>query len=362
MAVEFPLRTTVVSMITVASMASAVFVWQRVPEQVELVNPSVVAVWEPLKASTERLEFRLDAAVQEGMPSVVRSAGGPTGQVVTRSPVTVGAEVHSGDEIARVGKTPVVAVHTPEPFFRSLVKGDRGPDVTMLQNLLVAARFLGPTVVKGTFDARTERAVTAWNLATFGEKRPSFDRSSVVWLPTPSIVAAKVDLAVGTLWPADGLPLITSAAPIASLRVKRAPSGATATAVEIGIPHGSEVTWLAPARTDSDRLVLDGPFPPALTAAIHARTTDGALVVQARSAQTREVYRVPTSAVVVSDDGTTCALVKGQDGVPREMAVDTVQSTPGFLWLSRESLPGEHYELAVNHAAMVLADNEVPRC
>ena len=72
--------------------------------------------------------------------------------VVTKLPVAAGAQVENGTLVAEVSGRPLIALTGSFPAYRDLAEGDKGPDVTQLQNAL-KARYRTP--VTGVFDART---------------------------------------------------------------------------------------------------------------------------------------------------------------------------------------------------------------
>jgi hypothetical protein len=72
--------------------------------------------------------------------------------VVTKLPVAAGAQVDNGTLVAEVSGRPLIALTGSFPAYRDLGEGDKGPDVTQLQNAL-KARYRTP--VTGVFDQRT---------------------------------------------------------------------------------------------------------------------------------------------------------------------------------------------------------------
>ena len=81
--------------------------------------------------------------------------------VVTDTVAAPGEPILSGSVLFRVDERPVVAVSGQVPWFRALTGGERGRDVTQLQQMLIAAGHLRGGA-SGRFDAATARGVRAW--------------------------------------------------------------------------------------------------------------------------------------------------------------------------------------------------------
>ncbi|WP_160158444.1 peptidoglycan-binding protein [Cellulomonas sp. SLBN-39] len=68
----------------------------------------------------------------------------------------------TGDRLFTVDMRPVVVAAGQIPMYRDLGRGDQGPDVRQLQDLLIGSGYLiGPA--DGVFGGATERAVRAWH-------------------------------------------------------------------------------------------------------------------------------------------------------------------------------------------------------
>ncbi|MFI2753968.1 peptidoglycan-binding protein [Cellulomonas sp. P22] len=77
--------------------------------------------------------------------------------VVTEAPTLVGSTVQSGQVLTEVNGRPVMALPGRFAYYRDLVPGDEGPDVTQLQSALAATGYA--VRADGVFGSSTERAV-----------------------------------------------------------------------------------------------------------------------------------------------------------------------------------------------------------
>lgn len=77
--------------------------------------------------------------------------------VVTSTPLGVGSTIEDTSPIIYLNGRPVIAFHGEFPLYRDLREGDSGPDVSMIQHALIAARY--PITASGTFDSMTAGAI-----------------------------------------------------------------------------------------------------------------------------------------------------------------------------------------------------------
>ncbi|WP_103063988.1 peptidoglycan-binding domain-containing protein [Actinomyces qiguomingii] len=90
------------------------------------------------------------------------SAGGngTTTTVITKLPVSVGDEVSAGTIVLELSGRPIIALAGAIPSYRDLAPGASGPDVTQLQQALVAQGLLSDSAVDGTYGSATSGAVS----------------------------------------------------------------------------------------------------------------------------------------------------------------------------------------------------------
>ncbi|RSM69433.1 hypothetical protein DMB66_10535 [Actinoplanes sp. ATCC 53533] len=82
-------------------------------------------------------------------------------RVVTGRIPAVGTELKAGSVAVEVSGRPVFLLPGKLPMYRSLGLGSRGADVRQLERALSRLGF-SPGPINDTFDARTEKAITAW--------------------------------------------------------------------------------------------------------------------------------------------------------------------------------------------------------
>ena len=118
-------------------------------------------------------------------------------RVVTAIGVRVGQPVKTGDLLAVVSGVPTFAFVTRIPFYRDLGLGDTGPDVTALEQALVAAGKL--STADSVFDSRTAAALSKLYARAGAAARGLGGRvrlASSTSVPAGSEVA-EIDAAVG---------------------------------------------------------------------------------------------------------------------------------------------------------------------
>lgn len=100
--------------------------------------------------------------------------------------------VRSGSREYGVDGTPLVSLHTDTPLYRDLAYGDKGDDVTALQNELAALGYGGSR--SGVFDWATWDAWRRLYAANAGTataaarvQQGAFSRALAVWLPAQTM-------------------------------------------------------------------------------------------------------------------------------------------------------------------------------
>jgi hypothetical protein len=127
--------------------------------------------------------------------SAVRS---PVSGTVTYSACVPGTDISSGQLIGRVNDAPVVVLATSSPLWRDLRPGDRGLDVSSLQQELARLGFAAPGT--GVFDRATRAAVATF----FAHADPAIPPpgsvlllASTAWSPAPMVTATSCHLEQG---------------------------------------------------------------------------------------------------------------------------------------------------------------------
>lgn len=125
--------------------------------------------------------------------------------IVTAVSLEPGASVTTGDVIAAIDGVGRVAAYTSTPFYRTLERNARGPDVQALSNLLVRLGFLtSETPVFGNGMTRAVRALAASLGVPDSERIVAFDPAWVVYIPAESMEVAEVRLVEGSPAPPVG--------------------------------------------------------------------------------------------------------------------------------------------------------------
>ncbi len=115
---------------------------------------------------------------------------------VTSTSCRPGRALTSGQAVARIGDTPLIALATAVPLHRDLARGDKGDDVRALQREL---RRLGRDVgVTGRYDKRTAAAVKAVQKAA-GVAKPDgkLTTARILWLSAAQVTPTSCDLVQG---------------------------------------------------------------------------------------------------------------------------------------------------------------------
>jgi peptidoglycan hydrolase-like protein with peptidoglycan-binding domain len=156
------------------------------------------------------------------VPPLTTTASG----TVTQNFCRPGVPINSGKTIAAVDGQPLIALATPQPFWRDLSIGESGSDVSQLQTEL---RRLGYRVgVTGTFNWITLHAIQQLaekNGDSSASIWTDFPLSQFVWIPSSSIVPLTCGLEVSaTVAPGGTVATLPSA--VASAELESVPSNA----------------------------------------------------------------------------------------------------------------------------------------
>ncbi|GIG65964.1 hypothetical protein [Phytomonospora endophytica] len=209
--------------------SSGVAVWAgsqaRTPAQVsseaDAPEPSTVTatVQEgPLAASRKFTgELGREVALSVKAPATgSENGGGGAEQIVTFLPRESGDEVKNGQSLIEISGRPMIALQGRFPAFRDIKEGDKGRDVSQLQQALSS---LYGTPVTGTFDARTTADVkrlysalgyqpsTVDGEATVGEDGETTPGPKLVSVPAAELLIVKsLPATVGKVSAQVGLP------------------------------------------------------------------------------------------------------------------------------------------------------------
>lgn len=158
--------------------------------------------------------------VDANWPAEPVGVNSASGSLTSLSLGAMGTSVNVGDIVYSVDLAPVVALTGTVPAFRDLAQGAEGPDVTQLQNYLIAAHYLSGSA-DGRFGPSTARAADAWSAALGQPRTGTVPASRIVFVPgLPAVLAPSPDARVG-MRVSPGEPLLVGAAegPVFSIRV-----------------------------------------------------------------------------------------------------------------------------------------------
>ncbi|MFC3999052.1 peptidoglycan-binding protein [Nocardiopsis sediminis] len=143
---------------------------------------------------------------------------------VTTTDCAAGAELVSGEAVATIGATPLIALATEVPLYRDLEEGDRGGDVQALQREL--ARLGYAVGDDGVFGRPTATAVRDL-LESAGVRDPDgeIESDQVLWLPSPTSVLDECEAPLG-MTVGGGAPFGTVPGGLDGIRVDAMPGGA----------------------------------------------------------------------------------------------------------------------------------------
>lgn len=207
-----PVGASVIAALVVAALAAGtaggfLITRSRIPD-------AVVSSTEPgtLKATEGEYDDPLNVSLTmtTGAGQTITS---PAGGVVTATTCTPGATLDSGGSLVAVDGTPVLALHTTVPPYRSLKPGDKGADAAALNAEL---RRLGKDAPDG--EAVTQATITAFNAVakavgaavTTKELGWTIPSTAAAWMERESVTVASCPAALGTTI-TPGEPLIVAA-------------------------------------------------------------------------------------------------------------------------------------------------------
>lgn len=145
---------------------------------------------------------------------------------VTATSCKAGKALRSGQAVARINNTPLIALATSTPLYRNLTRGDKGDDVKALQRELIRLKHM--VNGSGTFDRRTAAAVKKLQQAA-GVDRPdgTIDAGKILWLPASSVVPDSCELVQGA-YVSSGQTYAKAPARLTSIVVDSMPRSAVA--------------------------------------------------------------------------------------------------------------------------------------
>jgi hypothetical protein len=248
--------------------------------------------------------------------------------LITSVNVAVGETVEHGQIVATVDGVGVIALQSASPFYRSLARGDRGPDVEELSRSLVRLGLLPPDKASSVMTNQVVDAVRALNYRR-GVDSTEFSSQHALWLPAPMQIG-EVKLQPGVLAASAGETALVGLRGVEGATVRVV----TESGAEVELPHDGQsrvvlVDGRELALDDQGRVVGPSVLADSFTADL---TKVGGL--QVRLQDPRTVYELPASALIVDDQA---ACVARQDGTMFE--VEVVGGRPGVVQLAASPGP-----------------------
>jgi hypothetical protein len=330
----------------VSLVAFTLMAWPKPPDMLDEPEAvlAAVGIHEEALVRSATLEVEVtpgEEVLSNGLDGLVTSVG-----------VSVGDQLVSGSTVAVVDGVKIRAVHTTEPFWRSLRRGDTGSDVAAFQCILVELDLYDESC-DGAFGRSTANATVAFNESIGNGRSASFDPIVVLWLPKPAMSIAEVLIEPGRRFPPRDETVV------------RGPRRASAAVVVVGSIGQDELAAFLPVRfrlVESDEsLAVAGDLgveSSGLNAWIVAEygsasnlqspeptTQDGhaagvSVAGQVFGSRTVERLSLPTSSIVETG-GISCVYVMaGKDPIAVEIApVDS--SISGATYVDGEIEPGQ---------------------
>lgn len=303
----------IVTSILLIAVPVAFLVWLRAStdERLDALEPDPVALVSPVEI---RADDELATVTVTGNWNQPDTLVAPAWQgLVTSVAIKLGDVVEIGDVIATIDGIHRVGVASLEPFWRTLRRGDTGPDVKMLQkHLAQLALYKGD--IDGSYGRLLETAVKEW-AAGLGAHKPdgSFDPAWTVWLTPDPFQVESVDLQPGSPAPPVGSTIAASPAQLASVSL-------------VGIDGSAFVAngrWTLEIQGEDFSLVEGQPTESGLEMLAAILPIDGPPpVARVRLTDPVERLTVPATSVVTTYDGTFCVYVQSGSGfAPKHVEV-----------------------------------------
>ena len=168
-------------------------------------------IWAPIVRRPQIVEYEAQIGLdwEEGSSILAPAWTG----IITAIPISPGLTVEEGtplivgDSVLRIGRAQA------QPFHRDLRRGDRGPDVYMLNELLVRLGAMEELPDRADrYRSKTVHAVEHFEEQILGARRANgvFRAEWIIWLPTSRMDIGQLLVAVGEEAPPIGSPLATS--------------------------------------------------------------------------------------------------------------------------------------------------------
>lgn len=303
-------------LVTAAVTPMGFLVWLHSVEDVRLEeldsNPIPVVVY----AEEEQLVTQWDAMIELVWTPGPRALSVTGGGMVTAVYASPGETVTSGEPVIAIDGIDRVAVRSPSPFYRSLRRWDRGPDVEALQRFLSnLGLFEGEA--DGVFRPDLETSVRAWQLDIHVPKPSAvFDPRHTVWLPVEPLTVHEVNAEPAAPPPGLGATLILAVPTLVAAQIEDA---ALVASLDVAGLYEFRIGTGAIA-VDPESGTLEATDLGPLVREVNPGERNAAGVLHRIGAE--EVVVIPSASVVVDLSGDLCVfVVDNGDYLPRSVRV-----------------------------------------
>ncbi|MFQ5523434.1 MAG: hypothetical protein ACE5F5_07635 [Acidimicrobiia bacterium] len=267
-------------------------------------EPLVVEVAVVTTSASQEAEMTLTWSAVESLVAPAWSG------LVTEVFVGPGDVITSTGRVLNAGGLDRIAYHAPRPFYRPIRKGDSGPDVETLHQLLTDLGLVEGDALGDVASSKTVRAIGMLAAHLGGSaKTRVFDPGWVVWLPGPEFEVGELLVEPGQPAPPQGQPFAVSrqrieSAVISDVQVPPDLAGldwvVDVGGTELPVEISNLLKLAASVLDELEKLVEPGFEEP--------------IPVILRLAEPASRVVVPVSAVAVYESGDTCVWQPGPGG------------------------------------------------
>lgn len=295
----------------------AVAAYSSSARTLEPVTRPVEANWVSVERSRPELESMVTVEVSRDItpPLFVAVSGG----FVTDVFIEAGEELHPGSSLLAIDGRTLIGYGSEKPLVRDLRQGDRGDDVTVVQELLRAAGHR-ETPPDGRFDRDTALQVDRLRQASGWPDGQVFPRDMAVWLPEVPYVVGSVNTVRGARPPATHEPLVAGLPRVTDVRISPA------------LPGGS----VGELRFAQGRLPLRSGTvdPDELSRLLGTGPNSGTLDATAATRPASELWLLPATSIVTDISGQPCAIVRRVGSGEREaIALEVMGGESGVVFV-----------------------------
>ncbi len=283
-------------------LGTSVWIAHGTPDALQRLDPEPVPV--VAEPTLTQVDYSAPATLTARLTDPIPVLANETTGIITSVSVAPGSVLSTGDEVYRVDGHPVRARASEQAFFRTLSRGDRGPDVAAAQELLNELVESASLQADGVYGASTARAVHAYAQELgLGDAQVDFSPGWFVRIPTEESTVASVALAPGMVAPTQGVEIATIRPTVESVEIVATTAGGDGeyqflldgTAVPVLRRDG---TWQIDGEAVAELLTM--------TSAEDSEGSTMSVDGRIRLSTPVESVLVPAGAVITDPTGRTC--------------------------------------------------------